>query len=1057
MQIELSRHQKYWSMATSRPVLGEIDLNQDDPSSATQPSTATRKLAESVSFDKVLRKAGYSLTADKRHFEHDDNASTSLRNLIASPRHAEVVLNGMEKGLEDDELFRAALLPFHRENTETNGFLGCESLVKALLHLPEMQGGLVTQLIENLISRAASGEVSTDLENDIPRLILLQLRWMDRVQDEAALCDQVVECISTLCTLESGVEGYVGQLKREFITALPEIITDQEHGRLVENVQQFMQEDRDLTVPVIECLSNLQIPPSKMDNLRTVILSTLRSAQLEDVAVSIRFLLESVDCGAGNKLTKINVIKELRQKFSDISRTCLSADKGEIKVRDSTLAVLRTLNNCFLSREDLAKVYFNSVGAGDQEVELNVVDIWLLLFLKGSLAHDKSATKLLKYHVTETKSINVKILKAAIVNQRVLLEPIFGQLLKLAELCLQSRGGKGVLEMHACGQALYTLLFSEFNDAFNRQEIIHALAVHCGTANADNREVDSGLACIQSLLQDSLVIEELQPFAEFIKSLVFNAERMTCKQNRNLFGILSILSVNDTGSSWMHIMIRKLMTSCSDKQRKIGVIGAVQLMCALSPASKTETSSEDPLQAEPSTERVEIATSIFEMALRACRSSAVVMCRLFDELATVIESNALDEKVVELTSENLAQEFETRFVIDLQETSSAVASSSTSSKASAMFFGGALSATEWMNLDKGESSIALNLLPMIAKGEADPRFRERLLYLCPLLRCMMTCTEAAENFDAVLGCPLLLPTEEECQSIEPGNVGDMVCLALFHAINWVREVISSFSSACEDEEIQQKLCTRLTNLLHLEGLLKMCVMTNKSFRLPSYFDAVGSIPTSSKSGSKDDTFKQVSLRFRSLRPSACKLLTFPQLQKPTFNQANCLLTALHAGLSVSLKSSKANPFGTAKSKMQVATHVLRPSELLPLVYKCFPAVRDIYDTAVETSFDDAEDEDFEEQAAKTIELASKSVLTCLKCRWMMDDDDGKAYLSYLLQAFSNKRQQVKLGEYADDVANQLCASAFTYFAAHLEAGSNGESIAPSVTLSSSIADKLTPF
>ena len=76
---------------------------------------------------------------------------------------------------------------------------------------------------------------------------------------------------------------------------------------------------------------------------------------------------------------------------------------------------------------------------------------------------------------------------------------------------------------------------------------------------------------------------------------------------------------------------------------------------------------------------------------------------------------------------------------------------------------------------------------------------------------------------------------------------------------------------------------------------------------------------------------------------------------------------------------------------------------------------------------------------------------------MMDDDDGKAYLSYLLQAFSNKRQQVKLGEYADDVANQLCASAFTYFAAHLEAGSNGESIAPSVTLSSSIADKLTPF
>lgn len=1033
-------------MASTRAVLGEIDLNKDGATAtATQPSTATRKLAETISFDEVVRKAGYGLTADGRHFQRLDDAATSLKTLVDSPRHAELLLKDMETKFEDDDLFRAALLPFHRETAGCSGLLGCESLVKSMLQVPHMQAGLVTLLIENVISKAASGDLSTDLENDIPRLVLLQLRWMDRVEDETSLCDQVVECISTLCSLESGVEGYVGRLKREFITALPEIVTDQEHGRLVDNVQQFMQEDRDLTVPAIECLSNLQIPPSSMDNLRTVIFETLRSAQLEDVAVSIRFLLESVECGAGSKLTKINLIKELRTKFSDICRTCLGADRSAIKIRDSTLAVLRTLNNCFLAREDLAKLYFASVGGSEPDQELNVVDIWLLLFLKGSLAYEKSATKLLRHHIAESKAINVRMLRAAIRNQRVLLEPIFTQLLKTAELCLQARGGKGVLELHACGRALYTLLFQEFNDAFNRQEIIHALAVHCGIAHADTREVDSGLCCIENLVADPATSAQLQPFAEFIKSLVFNAERMTANQNRKLFGILSALSIKDKGSAWLHIMIRKLMTSCSDKQRKVGVIAAVQLMCTLTPAQHDKETDSCLLEDDSDAERLETSTSIFEMALRACRSSASVMCRLFDELATVIETGSLNEKMVELTSENLAQEFETRFVVDVHESSSAVASSSSTSTPSPMYFGAALSANEWMNLDKGESAIALNLLPMIAKGEADPRFRERLVYLCPLLRCMMTCKDAQENFDAVLGCPLLLPTEEQCKAIEPGNVGDMVCLVLFHAINWIREVISSFAAAEADVEIQKKLCTRLENLLHLESLLRTCIAENPSFRLPSYVDethdtiGLDIFGKSGRKASKDEAFKQVAERFRPLRPLSCRLLTFAQMAKPSFTQANCLLTALYLGLRSSLKNNKSNPFGNSKTP-DSPYRALPAEELLPMIHQCFPAVRSVYDSAVEAPFDEEDSgEDEEVEAMKSIQLASKSVLILLKCRWMIDDDEGKIFFLCLLHAFStSKTPGEKPTAYTDEWANKLCKSTFGYFAAHLETGSNGK-------------------
>jgi hypothetical protein len=83
--------------------------------------------------------------------------------------------------------------------------------------------------------------------SSIQCLILSTLRWLDHVENEVSL----VELLCQILQIE------LPDLQRELIAAVPEIVSDESHTKIAEVLTQVMSDNADLTVPVLDALSNL--------------------------------------------------------------------------------------------------------------------------------------------------------------------------------------------------------------------------------------------------------------------------------------------------------------------------------------------------------------------------------------------------------------------------------------------------------------------------------------------------------------------------------------------------------------------------------------------------------------------------------------------------------------------------------------------------------------------------------------------------------------------------------------------------------------------------------
>jgi len=89
------------------------------------------------------------------------------------------------------------------------------------------------------------------------------------------------------------------------------------------------------------------------------------------------------------------------------------------------------------------------------------------------------------------------------------------------------------------------------------------------------------------------------------------------------------------------------------------------------------------------------------------------------------------------------------------------------------------------------------------------------------------------GINALLGCPLHLPSIKHLDGAKWGNLSGLqkkaVCHSLYYAINWIRELLNAFSTQVASrvdnlsqkarDETAVKLLKRLRNLILLEGLL----------------------------------------------------------------------------------------------------------------------------------------------------------------------------------------------------------------------------------------------
>ncbi|XP_024838447.1 Fanconi anemia group D2 protein isoform X3 [Bos taurus] len=208
----------------------------------------------------------------------------TLRKHPSYPTIIEEFVSGLESYIEDQDSFRNCLLSCERVQDEetSTGTSYCKSLIKLLLGIDTLQPAIIKVLFEKLpeflFEKVNSDGIS------MPRLIINQLKWLDRVVDSKDLTTKIMQLISVapLC------------LQHDFVISLPEILGDSQHADVGKELSDLLTENTLLTVPILDVLSSLQLESKLLTKVRQLVMGKLSSVSLDDLPVIIKFILHSV-------------------------------------------------------------------------------------------------------------------------------------------------------------------------------------------------------------------------------------------------------------------------------------------------------------------------------------------------------------------------------------------------------------------------------------------------------------------------------------------------------------------------------------------------------------------------------------------------------------------------------------------------------------------------------------------------------------------------------------------------------------------------------------------
>ncbi|XP_034539766.1 Fanconi anemia group D2 protein [Notolabrus celidotus] len=790
-------------------------------STGRQPKEAAPEETNQSVFGVFLREAGVTLkqggTSNEIAVDQVVFQKRIQKKLQKSPRYPGIVqefTTGLESHIEDAERFRNCLLPcVPRLSDGDSGSVSSfqESLLRMLMGIEMLQKYIINVLLEKLPEFMLDGPGEGGLS--VPRIIINQLKWLDRVVDSKELAVKLMELVSVAPV----------EVQRDIITSLPEILEDSQHDDIAGELNTLLKENTQLTVPILDALSSLSLSSSLLIEVRGAVMATLAAVQLDDLPVVVKFILHSVSASdAYEVVCSLRKKLELEQcvlppvskcKGSGASASTPAAGSSQ----DSVTLVLDGIKSAVRFQKTISEAWLKAIESVDEVEDHKVIDLLVLFILHSTNANQsrRGAEKLLKVKV-RTGLIQETLLQKTFRDYAQVMRGYFSSILALAQGLLRSPDPCVV----PFGGHMYRHSFTAF-DSYSRQEVVGALVTH--VCSGLGGEVDMALELLCGLVTEKP--SEMAVYAVFVKGILDYMENLMPQQIRRLFHLLSRLAFGQQqqGSHIqddMHIVIRKQLSSTVPKYKRIGIIGAVMIVGSMG-ASRVKL--KESQNGSLSQETLRQVSALLELVKSSSESSPEAAALYYDELANLILSSTLDPQVLEMIAKSVLDDFQNDFVVDLGPD----ISGSFPFPVCFMY-----------NLDEDESQggIAINLLPLLAKDIQSKREQQsqnekaqrRVSPLClsPFFRLLRLCEEKQhqgdlEEIDALLGCPVILTDMDVLEKTESlsKTEREFLCTLLFHTINWFREVVNAFCRQ-KDIEMKMKVMTRLQNITYLQTLLE---------------------------------------------------------------------------------------------------------------------------------------------------------------------------------------------------------------------------------------------
>ncbi|KAG8128371.1 hypothetical protein E2320_015228 [Naja naja] len=759
-------------------------------------------------FGNLLKTAGITLKAGEKQNEIAVDGAIFQKKLHQALRkHPSYPQNSLVAWIPTLKIeINLGIVFYHAylQNQETNNAVHsyCESLIKLLLGIEILQPAVIKLLFEKLPEFFQESVGSDGL--NLPRLIVNQLKWLDRIVDNKARPDS--RQLKTLRDLVSMIMQMVSvsppSIQHDIITSLPEILEDSQHSEIAKQLSSLLKENIGLTVPVLDALSCLNLDMELLSEIRQSVMSSVSAVKVEDLPVIVKFILHSMKATEATEVIsdlrkKLNLescaalpsIQASQSKLSSQAQSSLSASQMSIN-KDSFKLLFEVLKSALKFQKCLLEGWIKAIENIPTASDHKVLDmIMLLIIYATSTKNKKQIERLLKSKI-QLGCLQEQLLQNAFRYHSLVMRDLFPAILSVAESFVNSADPCVV----SFGSCMYKQTFTAF-DSYCQQEIVGALVTHiCG---GNKVEVDVSLDTLTDLV--SVHTSSVVSYVVFLK--------------------------DD-----MHMVIRKQLSSTIPKYKRIGIIGAVIMVGSM--AAKRSKENGKLLERE----------QLSKEQHRQASWDPHALALYYDELANLIQKGNLDLQILAWIKDYVVQDFESDFVTDLLQ----IEDSTFPFPVKALY-----------GLEDGESEggIAIKLLPLLSQSfsmnldvTAAENKDERLVSpvcLSPFFRMLRLCMSelnkgSMEDIDALLVCPLYLTSLEVAEKIESlsKEEREFLCSLLFHAVNWFREVVNAFCRE-EDPHIKGKVLTRLQNITELQCTLEKCLAGQKRLKSNSSKNSFG--------------------------------------------------------------------------------------------------------------------------------------------------------------------------------------------------------------------------
>ncbi|XP_041347848.1 LOW QUALITY PROTEIN: Fanconi anemia group D2 protein-like [Gigantopelta aegis] len=768
-------------------------------------------------FCEMLNKAGFILTNGKKNNEIGVDQAVLQRSLNLAlkrrnsyPDVLEDFLQGFQDYIENVSRFYKSLMPtLTSVECESARSSTQNSLVRILLGMDIIQPKLVTLLLEKLPEFVGDDDNIFEEGEKVflPRLLLSQFRWLDRIICSKDLTVKLLEIIE--------VTSF--DVQREIISCLPEIVEDSEHSDVAKTLRDILLQGNQLTVPILDALSNLALKPDLLTEVRGSVMQTLDSVEMKDLPVVVKFLLQTA-----TSQDALEVVSEIRAnlsfKSSNTQKKGTRPGSESDVTKDNEALTLDAIKAGIRFQKSIAEAWIKAIDSLKSPADHKVIDIFVLLILH-STNRRKPVESLFRNKI-RTSAFTEVLLHAAFESHGQILRDYFPSILSIAEVLLRSPE-PGILYF-AC--AMYKQAFSTF-DTFCQQEIVGNLVTHIGSGFES--EIDSSLDILVDLVQNHLA--SMAPFSIFVKGVLDYLDNLSVIQIRKLYGMLSQLAFHNPQDGGLvqddlHMVIRKQLSSDNPKYKKMGVIGAIMVCKSI---AFTGNQSDETLPSDLSKQVI----SLLQLVRTSSSRMPVAAALFMDELSAIVGLGQKESEVETWIADNVIADFQDDYVVDIEEDKL----TSTSAVPLAVLYG--------LN-DEQDSTIAIDLLPLVIKtrsNKSNNDLNRKIpdpLCLCPHFRLVQMCERHQqdgnlEGIDALLGCPLYTVKEDAIAKFESlsDKAGEMLCCTLFHNLNWFRRIINCFATQT-DPEMKGKVIMRLQNITDLQKKLMKCLAATQQFQPP---------------------------------------------------------------------------------------------------------------------------------------------------------------------------------------------------------------------------------